>query len=158
MALREIRVEGDEILGKVSKEVREITPRIQELITDMWDTMHEAEGVGLAAVQVGVLKRIFVVEVDENERCVLINPVLVQQEGAQEGSEGCLSVPGKAGKVMRPMKVVMEGFDESMQPVRIEAEGFYARALCHEYDHLNGHLYTEKVIGELYDVETDDEE
>ncbi len=158
MALREIRVEGDEILGKVSKEVREITPRIQELITDMWDTMHEAEGVGLAAVQVGVLKRIFVVEVDENERCVLINPVLVQQEGAQEGSEGCLSVPGKAGKVMRPMKVVMEGFDESMNPVRIEAEGFYARALCHEYDHLNGHLYTEKVIGELYDVETDDEE
>ena len=158
MALREIRVEGDEILGKVSKEVREITPRIQELITDMWDTMHEAEGVGLAAVQVGVLKRIFVVEVDENERCVLINPVLVQQEGAQEGSEGCLRVPGKAGKVMRPMKVVMEGFDESMQPVRIEAEGFYARALCHEYDHLNGHLYTEKVIGELYDVETDDEE
>ena len=158
MALREIRIEGDEILGKVSKEVREITPRIQELITDMWDTMHEAEGVGLAAVQVGVLKRIFVVEVDENERCVLINPVLVQQEGAQEGSEGCLSVPGKAGKVMRPMKVVMEGFDESMQPVRIEAEGFYARALCHEYDHLNGHLYTEKVIGELYDVETDDEE
>ena len=158
MALREIRIEGDEILGKVSKEVKEITPRIHDLITDMWDTMHMAEGVGLAAVQVGVLKRIFVVEVDENERCVLVNPVLVEQEGAQEGSEGCLSVPGKAGNVIRPMKVVMEGFDENMKPVRIEAEGFYARALCHEYDHLNGHLYTEKVVGELYDVEPDDGE
>ena len=133
MALREIRIEGDEILGKVSKEVKEITPRIHDLITDMWDTMHTAEGVGLAAV-------------------------LVEQEGAQEGSEGCLSVPGKAGNVIRPMRVVMEGFDENMKPVRIEAEGFYARALCHEYDHLNGHLYTEKVVGELYDVEPDDGE
>ena len=152
MALREIRIRGDEILGKVSKEVKEMTPRLHELITDMWDTMHEAEGVGLAAVQVGVLKRIFVVEVDENERCVLINPVIVSTEGTQEGSEGCLSVPGKAGNVTRPMKVVVEGLDEDMKPVHIEAEGFYARAICHEYDHLDGHLYIEKVEGELYDT------
>jgi peptide deformylase len=153
MALREIRVIGDEILGKVSKEVKEMTPRLHELITDMWDTMHKADGVGLAAVQVGVLKRIFVVEVDENEKCVLVNPVIISTEGTQEGSEGCLSVPGKAGNVTRPMKVVIEGYDDNMQPVRIEAEGFYARALCHEYDHLNGHLYTEKVEGDIYDVE-----
>ena len=157
MALREIRIEGDEILGKVSKEVKEMTPRLHELVTDMWDTMHKAEGVGLAAVQVGVLKRIFVVEVSDEEKCVLVNPVIVDTEGTQEGSEGCLSVPGMAGKVIRPMKVVMEGFDEDMKPIRVEAEGFFARALCHEYDHLNGHLYTEKVVGDLYRVDADEE-
>ena len=153
MAVREIRIEGDPILSKTSKEVREMTPRIKELIQDMWDTMYDADGVGLAAVQVGILRRIFVIDDYDGHKCVLINPVKISEEGEQEGSEGCLSVPGKAGKVLRPMKVVFEGLNEEMQPVRIEGEGLFARALCHENDHLDGHLYVEKAIGGVYDVE-----
>ena len=153
MALRNIRELGDPILLKQSKDVKELTPRLKELIDDMWDTMHEKEGVGLAAVQVGILKRIFVVETDEEHKAVFINPVITSSEGEQTGNEGCLSVPGKVGEVTRPEKVTVDAYDIDMKPFHIEAEGFFARAICHEYDHLDGTLYIDKVNGRLYDEE-----
>ncbi|MBQ6469410.1 MAG: peptide deformylase [Lachnospiraceae bacterium] len=153
MALRTIRVEGDRVLTKNAREVKEVTEKERELIRDMFDTMHEAEGVGLAAPQVGILKKIVVIEVEENEPIVLINPVITETEGSQTGSEGCLSVPGKVGTVTRPMKVVCEAVDENMAPIRVEGEGLLARCICHEVDHLSGHLYTEIVEGPLQDVE-----
>jgi len=159
MALRTIREVGDVILEKKSKEVREMTPRTGELIRDMWDTMHEACGVGLAAVQVGVLKRIFIVEISEEERYTFINPVITFREGEQTDLEGCLSIPGKVGEVTRPEHVIIEALDENMQLFTLEAHELLARAICHEYDHLEGHLYSELVEGELMDAsETEDEE
>ena len=156
MALRQIRVYGDDILTKKCREVKEMTPRLKELIMDMLETMYDAEGVGLAAPQVGVLRRIVVIDVGEGP-IVLVNPKIVEQDGEQEGAEGCLSVPGKAGNVKRPNHGVVEGFDENMNPVRVEGEELLARALCHELDHLEGVMYTTRVDGDLYDV-TDDED
>lgn len=157
MALREIRVEGDPVLAKVCKEVKEVTPRIQDLIDDMVETMYEANGVGLAAPQVGILKRIVVIDVGEGP-IVMINPRIVAQDGEQTGDEGCLSVPGKAGCVTRPNYVMARFFDEEMNECEIEGEELLARAICHELDHLDGHLYVEKVEGGLHDVTYEVEE
>ena len=157
MALREIRVQGDPVLEKVCKEVKEITPRIQDLIDDMVETMYEANGVGLAAPQVGILKRIVVIDVGEGP-IVMINPRIVSTEGEQTGDEGCLSVPGKAGCVTRPNYVVARFCNEDMQECEIEGTELLARAICHELDHLDGHLYVEKVVGGLHDVNYEVEE
>ena len=157
MALREIRVEGDPVLAKVCKEIKEVTPRIQDLIDDMIETMYDANGVGLAAPQVGILKRLVVIDVGEGP-IVMINPRIVAQEGEQTGDEGCLSVPGKAGCVTRPNYVMARFFDEEMNECEVEGEGLLARAICHELDHLEGHLYVEKVEGGLHDVTYEVEE
>ena len=157
MALREIRVQGDPVLAKVCKEIQEVTPRIQDLIDDMIETMYEANGVGLAAPQVGILKRLVVIDVGEGP-IVMINPRIVAQDGEQTGDEGCLSVPGKAGTVTRPNYVKARFFDEEMNECEIEGEELLARAICHELDHLDGHLYVEKVEGGLHDVNYDVEE
>ena len=157
MALREIRVEGDPVLTKVCKEIKEVTPRIQDLIDDMIETMYEANGVGLAAPQVGILKRLVVIDVGEGP-IVMINPRIVVWDGEQTGDEGCLSVPGKAGCVTRPNYVKAHFFDEEMKECEVEGEGLLARAICHELDHLDGHLYVEKVVGGLHDVNYDVEE
>jgi len=156
MAIRNIREEGDELLRKVSRPVEKMSGRIQTLIDDMLDTMYEAEGVGLAAPQVGILRRLFVVDIGEGP-IVMINPEIVETSGEQEGPEGCLSVPGYQGTVIRPNYVKMKGLDRDMKPYTIEAEEFLARALCHEFDHLNGTLYIDKVEGEIYRVADDEE-
>ena len=157
MAVREIRTMGDEVLAKKCKEVTTMTPRTKILIEDMIDTMYEAMGVGLAAPQVGILKRIVVIDVGEGP-IVLINPVILETSGEQTGDEGCLSVPGKAGQVTRPNYVKVKAFDENMEEVIYEGEELLARAFCHEIDHLDGHLYVEKVEGELHDVTYEEEE
>ncbi len=159
MAIRQIREMGDEVLTKVSKEVKMITPRTIMLIEDMLDTMYESGGVGLAAPQVGILKRIVVIDVGEGP-IVLINPEIIETSGEQTGDEGCLSVPGKAGCVTRPNYVKVKALDTKMKEVIYEGEELLARAFCHEIDHLDGHLYVEKVEGELHDVtyEEEDEE
>lgn len=159
MALRTIRELGDEVLTKKCREIKEITPRIAELINDMIETMYEANGVGLAGPQVGVLKRLSVIDVGEGP-IVLINPVILETDGSQTGEEGCLSYPGKSGVVTRPNYVKVRAFDENMQEYEIEGTELLARALCHEIDHLDGHMYVEKVEGEIHDVtyEEDDEE
>lgn len=154
MAIRQIRVMGDEVLNKRAKEVKEMTPRIKELINDMIDTMRDANGVGLAAPQVGILKRIAVIEVEEGKVFVFINPNITETKGEQIGYEGCLSVPGKTGVVKRPDIVKVEALDENMQPYTIEAQGLFARAICHECAHLDGELYVNLVDGEL--MNTDD--
>ncbi len=147
MALRQVRIEPDEILTKKSKPVKEITPRIEELITDMIDTMRVEDGAGIAAVQVGVLKQIFIVDknVDDPELdekiMVFINPEIVEREGVQQGLEGCLSVPGKTGVVTRSQKIKMKYRDENFAEQELVAEDFFAKALQHEYDHLQGVLY-----------------
>ena len=140
MAIRNIRQEGDEILKKKSREVEVIDDKVKELIEDMVETMHKYNGVGLAAVQVGILKRIIVIDVeDENIPIVkLINPVLVKTKGNRECEEGCLSFPNKFAKVVRPVEVVVEGLNENGEKVRIKATELLAQALCHEIDHLNG--------------------
>lgn len=152
MALRNIRVIGEDILNKQCKEVKEMTPRTRMLIEDMLDTMYEANGVGLAAPQVGVLKRIVVIDVTGEEPYILINPRIVETDGEQTGQEGCLSVPGKAGQVTRPNYVKAEALDINMEPFVLEGTELLARAICHELDHLDGHLYVEKVEGELSNV------
>ena len=157
MALREIRVQGDPVLAKVCKEIKEVTPRLQDLIDDMIETMYEANGVGLAAPQVGILKRLVVIDVGEGP-IVMINPRIVATDGEQTGDEGCLSVPGKAGLVTRPNYVKARFFDEEMNECEIEGEELLARAICHELDHLDGHLYVEKVEGGLHDVTYEVEE
>ena len=151
MALRTIRLEGDPVLNKVCKEVKEITPKIQTLIDDMLETMYEANGVGLAAPQVGILRRIVVIDVGEGP-IVMINPTIIETAGEQTGDEGCLSVPGKAGEVTRPNYVKARFFDENMDEYEIEGEELLARASCHELEHLDGHLYVEKVKGPLHEV------
>ena len=149
MALRNIREIGDPILNQRAKEVREMTPNLRALIEDMVETMRHANGVGLAAPQVGVLKRLVVIECEEGELHILINPEIVEQDGEQTGYEGCLSVPGKTGIVTRPNHVKVKALNETMEPVTVEGEELLARALCHELDHLDGHLYTE-MAEELY--------
>lgn len=160
MAIRTIREIGDPVLNKVSKEVKEVTPRIQDLIDDMFETMYEANGVGLAAPQVGILKRIVVIDTTGEDPILLINPRIVETSGEQTGNEGCLSVPGKSGIVTRPNYVRVVAQDEDLNEIEVEGEELLARALCHEIEHLDGHLYVEKVEGELMDVEMvdDDEE
>ncbi len=156
MALRTIREEGDAVLNKVCKEVTEMTPRLSVLIEDMLDTMYEAEGVGLAAPQVGILKRLVVIDVGEGP-IVLINPRIVETSGEQRGYEGCLSVPGKNGIVTRPNYVKVVALDQNMESYEVEGTELLARALCHEIDHLDGHLYTELVEGELLDNDYEEE-
>jgi peptide deformylase len=151
MALRTIRLMGDEVLTKKCREVKELTPRLKELIQDMLDTMYEANGVGLAAPQVGVLRRIVVIDVGEGP-IVMVNPEILETSGEQTGEEGCLSLPGKAGQVTRPNYVKARAFDENMESYEIEGEGLLARAILHETDHLDGHMYVEKVEGEVHDV------
>lgn len=158
MAIRNIREMGDPILEKNCKEVKEVTPRIRELIEDMLDTMYEANGVGLAAPQVGILKRIVVIDVTGEDPYILINPKILETSGEQTGPEGCLSVPGKSGIVTRPEHVKAQAYDINMKPFEIEGDELLARAICHELDHLDGHLYVEKVEGELHDVVMQDEE
>ena len=157
MAIRNIRVIGDEILTKKAKEVKEMTPRMHTLVEDMYDTMYEAMGVGLAAPQVGILKRIVVIDVGEGP-VVMVNPVILETSGEQTGDEGCLSIPGKAGQVTRPNYVKVHAFDENMEEYEIEGTELMARAICHELDHLDGHMYTEIVEGPLHDVTYDDPE
>ena len=157
MALRTIRVQGDSVLTKKSRTVDKMTPRIGELITDMLDTMYDAMGVGLAAPQVGILKRIVVIDVGEGP-IVLINPEILETSGEQTGDEGCLSVPGMAGQVTRPNYVKVKALDVNMDEQIYEGEGLLARAFCHEIDHLDGKMYTELVEGELDKVTYDEED
>ena len=196
MALRQIRTLGDDVLEKHCREVKEMTPRLLQLVDDMIETMYDQEGVGLAAPQVGVLRRIAVIDTGEGPEAdesgtgeentadaetdtgetaddaaktagaektydapewsggpiVLVNPKVVETDGEQKGSEGCLSVPGKAGAVTRPQYVKVEALDRDMNPIVVEGQGLLARALCHEIDHLDGVMYVTKVEGELYDV------
>lgn len=158
MAIRNIREMGDEVLTKKCKEVTEMTPRIRNLIEDMLETMYEANGVGLAAPQVGILKRIVVIDTTGENPYVLINPRIVETSGEQTGQEGCLSVPGKSGVVTRPNYVKAVALDANMNPFELEGTELLARAICHELDHLDGHLYVEKVEGNLMDVRYDDDE
>jgi len=154
MAIRQLRFEGDPILNKICRNVTEMTPRIKELIEDMLDTMYEANGVGLAAPQVGVLRRICVIDVGEGPY-VFINPKIIESSGEQTGDEGCLSVPGLFGCVTRPDYVKAEALDMDMKPFTVEGTGLFARAMCHEFDHLDGKLYVDMVEGDLHraDVE-----
>lgn len=152
MAIRTIRELGDDVLTKTCKEVTKMTIRTKILINDMLDTMYEAGGVGLAAPQVGILKRIVVIDVGDGP-IVLINPEIIESSGEQTGDEGCLSVPGKAGMVTRPNYVKVKALTEDMEEVILEGEELLARAFCHEIDHLEGKLYVELAEGGLHDVE-----
>ena len=159
MAIRNIREIGDAVLNKKCKEVKEMTPRLKELIGDMLDTMYEANGVGLAAPQVGILKRIVVIDVTGENPYVMINPRILEMSGEQTGHEGCLSVPGKTGIVTRPNYVKAVAYNENMEQYEVEGTELLARAICHEIDHLEGNLYVDKVEGPLMNVEDlDDEE
>ena len=158
MALRNIREIGDPVLNKTCKAVKVMTDRTRELIDDMFDTMYEAEGVGLAAPQVGILKRITVIDVTGEDPLLLINPVILKASGEQTGNEGCLSVPGKTGVVTRPDYVRIKAYNREMEPFEMEATDLLARAICHEVEHLDGHLYVEKVEGRLMDVSELEEE
>ena len=157
MALRTSRVEWDPGLTKISRPGDKMTPRIHDLITDMLDTMYEAMGVGLAAPQVGILKRVVVIDVGDGP-IILINPEIIEKSGEQTGDEGCLSVPGMSGQVTRPDYVKVKALNEDMEEVVYEGEGLLARAFCHELDHLDGHMYTELVEGELHRVSYDEED
>lgn len=158
MAIRNIREIGDRTLTKVCKEVTEMTPRTEQLIDDMLDTMYEANGVGLAASQVGILKRIVVIDTTGDEPYVFINPRILETSGEQTGYEACLSVPGKTGVVTRPNYVKVRALDRNMKPFELEATELLARAICHETEHLDGHLYVERVEGELKNVDEVEEE
>ncbi len=157
MALREIRKQGDPILNKECKPVKEMTERLQELIEDMFETMYEGNGCGLAAPQVGILKQITVIDVEDGNQYVLINPEILEESGSQTGDEGCLSVPGYTGTVTRPQHIRIRALDENMEPYELEAEDLLARCILHECDHLHGHLYTEKVEGPLREVTAEEE-
>lgn len=157
MALRSIRVQGDPVLEKVCREITEVTPKIQTLASDMLETMYDACGVGLAAPQVGILRRIVVIDIGDGP-LIMIDPVILETSGEQTGDEGCLSLPGKAGQVTRPNYVKAKYYDLDMNEVIVEGEGLLARAICHELDHLDGHMYTEKVEGSIHDVTYEEEE
>ena len=157
MAIRTIRVMGDAVLTKKCRPVEEMTPKLQQLVDDMFETMYDACGVGLAAPQVGILKRIVVIDVDENPY-VLINPVILETSGSQAGNEGCLSLPGKTGVVTRPNYVKVEAYDRNMKKFVLEGTDLLARCICHECEHLDGIMYVEHVEGELQDVEYDEDE
>lgn len=157
MALRQIRIYGDEKLTKACRPVQIMTPRTKMLIRDMLDTMYDANGVGLAAPQVGILKRIVVIDIGDGP-LVLINPEILETSGEQTGQEGCLSLPGQAGMVTRPNYVKVKARNEDMEEAVIEAEELLARAICHECDHLEGIMYVEKVEGDLFEVTNEPEE
>lgn len=146
MAILNIIKDGDPTLRKTSREVKEITPRILTLLDDMTETLHEANGCGLAAVQVGVLRRVVLVETDETGLLEFINPVIVEREGEQEELEGCLSIPGKWGYTHRPMKVTVRALDRNGNEFTVTGEGLCARAFCHEIDHLDGALFTDNAV------------
>lgn len=153
MAIRKIRVMGDDVLRKTAKEVKSMTPRTRMLIEDMYDTMYEAMGVGLAAPQVGILKRIVVIDTGVEGECVtLINPRITHRDGEQVGEEGCLSLPGKVAVVKRPNHVICNAYDENMDPITVEGFGLFARAICHELDHLDGVLYPDVAEGPVKEV------
>lgn len=156
MALRNIRILGDEILKKQAKEVTEMTPKIEELIDDMFETMYNANGCGLAAPQVGIRKRIVVIDCGD-QPLVLINPEILETSGEQTGQEGCLSVPGKVGIVTRPNYAKVKAFDENMDEIIVEGTELLARCLCHEIDHLNGIMYVDKAERPLMDTEEAEE-
>ena len=151
MAIRTIREMGDAVLEKPCKEVKEMTERTSQLIDDMIETLYDANGVGLAAPQVGILKRIVVIDTTGEDLLVLINPRIIESDGEQTGYEGCLSIPGKSGIVTRPNYVKVAALDRDMNPIELEGTELLARAFCHELDHLDGHLYVEKVQGHLVD-------
>ncbi|MBP1754140.1 MAG: hypothetical protein H6Q59_538 [Firmicutes bacterium] len=159
MAIRNIREVGDKVLNKVAKEIKDVDKKILILIEDMLDTMYDANGVGLAAPQVGILKRLVVIDVSEegDTPIILINPEIIETEGEQIGDEGCLSVPGKVGTVNRPNYVKVKAFNENMEEYTVEGTGLLARAFCHEIDHLDGKLYVDQTIGELRDVTVTEE-
>lgn len=160
MALRNIVMETDPLLRKTSRPVEEITPRIIKLLDDMAETMYyDNRGVGLAAPQVGVLRRVFVVDVGDNHGLLeFINPEIIETEGEQEYQEGCLSIPGKTAKVKRPAKIKVKAQDRNGEEFELEAEGLLAVCICHENDHLNGILFTDKAIdGKIYYAEQDEE-
>ena len=156
MALRNIRILGDEILKKQAKEVTEMTPKIEELIDDMFETMYDANGCGLAAPQVGIRKRIVVIDCGD-QPLVLINPEILETSGEQTGQEGCLCVPGKVGIVTRPNYAKVKALDENMDEIIVEGTELLARCLCHEIDHLNGIMYVDKAEGPLMDTEEAEE-
>lgn len=158
MAIRKIRQLGDEILRKKCREVPEMTAKLKELVEDMYDTMYEAEGVGLAAPQVGILKQVVVIDTTGEDPYILINPKIVESSGEQTGMEGCLSVPGKQGQVTRPNYVKVVALDMDMKEFELEGTELLARAICHETDHLQGHLYVEKVQGPLKDINMDEDD
>lgn len=158
MAIRQVRYDGDEILRKKCKEVKAMNDRTLTLIEDMFDTMYEAGGVGLAAPQVGILKRIVVIDVEDENQYVMINPVIIEKDGEQTGDEGCLSLPGKVAVVTRPNHVICRCLNENMEEIEIEGEGLLARAICHEVDHLDGILYKDVADEPLRDVELPEEE
>ncbi|MCI8814742.1 MAG: peptide deformylase [Lachnospiraceae bacterium] len=156
MAIRTIRLEDDPVLGKKCRPVEKMTDKIHQLIDDMLDTMYEANGVGLAAPQVGILKKVVVIDVGDGP-IVLINPQILETEGEQTGDEGCLSVPGMAGEVTRPNYVKVKAMNENMEVFEVEGTELLARAFCHEIDHLDGIMYTSLVKGGLHPVEYQDE-
>ena len=160
MAIRNIRTYGDSCLTKECRPVKEMNRKLEELIEDMLDTMYEANGVGLAAPQVGILKQVVVIDIspEGDEPIVLINPEIIETDGEQTGDEGCLSVPGKSGQVTRPNYVKVKALDENMEEVIYEGTELLARAFCHEIDHLHGTLYVSKVEGEIHDAARGDEE
>ncbi len=158
MAIRNIRTDGDEVLRKICKPIEKMTPRLQTLIDDMFDTMYEANGVGLAAPQVGILKRVVVIDVCDGDAYCLINPEIISRDGEQEGDEGCLSLPGLVGTVIRPNHVVCKALDRDMNEITVEGEGLLARAICHELDHLDGVLYKDLAVDGLYSVEPPEQE
>ncbi len=180
MAIRNIRTDGDPILRKISKPVKEITARTDELIDDMIESLKEYNGVGLAAVQVGVLKRICIICIDPDdagmdeemrqehdgyvchtsgENVTVINPeVIIDSEETQTGSEGCLSVPGKWGFVTRPFRVTLKAYDRTLNPYELKCEGLLARAVCHECDHMDGKMYLDIVEGDLHDNDEEEED
>ena len=157
MAIRNIRNMGDDVLSKPSKEITEMTPRLQTLVDDMFETMYQAYGVGLAAPQVGILKRLVVIDTYEGQPLVLVNPKIVEKDGEQIGDEGCLSLPGKVAVVKRPNHVICEALDRDMNPITVEGEGLLARAICHELDHLDGVLYPDVAEEAVRDVEEEEE-
>lgn len=157
MAIRNIRVDGDSVLRKVCKPVREMNYRTSVLIDDMFDTMNDANGVGLAAPQVGILKRIVVIDIGDGNPLTLINPEIIEEEGEQVGNEGCLSLPGLVGTVKRPMRIVCKALDREMNEIIVEGEELLARAICHEIDHLEGILYKDKTEDGLFEVEDEDD-
>lgn len=159
MAIRNIREEGDEILRKVSKPVEKIDEKIKVLIEDMLDTMHKLNGVGLAAVQVGILKRIIVIHTDYDQKpIILINPVIKNQHGEQTVEEGCLSFPNKFAKIIRPKEIVVEGLDENGNEIEITGKDLEAQALSHEIDHLNGLVFIDKILPGTLEIITPDQD
>ena len=158
MAIRKIRLDGDDVLRKECKPIEKMTSRLATLIDDMYDTMYEANGVGLAAPQVGILKRLVVIDIGDDNPLTLINPVIIESDGEQEGEEGCLSLPGLQGTVIRPNRVVCKALNEDMEEFIVEGEGLLARAICHELDHLDGVLYKDRTLDGLYSVEAPKED